>query len=118
MCSIRPNVVWALDFQFDQTSEGRMLKILNVVDEFTREAGIAEADRPGLDLGRKAVLGGRLGEGLGLDYQAAVEVGEAPRNEQRVHPCSPCHPTSCRMGFDHPDDHPDDPSEFFWSRLD
>jgi putative transposase len=33
-----PNVVWALDFQFDQTSEGRMLKFLNVVDEFTREA--------------------------------------------------------------------------------
>ncbi len=29
-CPIRPNVVWALDFQFDQTS-GRMLKILNVV---------------------------------------------------------------------------------------
>jgi putative transposase len=38
MCSIRPNVVWALDVQFDQTSEGRMLKFLNVVDEFTREA--------------------------------------------------------------------------------
>jgi len=33
-----PNVVWALDFQFDQTSEGRMLTFLNVVDEFTREA--------------------------------------------------------------------------------
>ena len=35
---IRPNVVWAMDFQFDQTSDGRTLKILNVVDEFTREA--------------------------------------------------------------------------------
>ena len=29
-CPICPNVVWALDFQFDQTSDGRMLKILNV----------------------------------------------------------------------------------------
>jgi putative transposase len=38
MCSIRPNVVWALDFQFDQTSEGRMLKFLNVVDEFIAQA--------------------------------------------------------------------------------
>jgi putative transposase len=38
MSPIRPNVVWALDFQFDQTSDGRMLKILNVIDEFTREA--------------------------------------------------------------------------------
>jgi putative transposase len=37
MCPIRPNVVLALDFQFDQTSDGRMLKILNVIDEFTRE---------------------------------------------------------------------------------
>ena len=38
MCPIRPNLIWALDFQFDQTSDGRMLKILNVVDEFAREA--------------------------------------------------------------------------------
>jgi putative transposase len=34
----RPTVVWAMDFQFDQTRDGRMLKILNVADEFTREA--------------------------------------------------------------------------------
>jgi len=25
-CPIRPNVVWAMDFQFDQTSDGRMLE--------------------------------------------------------------------------------------------
>ena len=34
----RPNQVWALDFQFDQTADGRVLKLLNVVDEHTREA--------------------------------------------------------------------------------
>ena len=34
----RPNQVWALDFQHDQTACGRVLKLLNVVDEFTREA--------------------------------------------------------------------------------
>ncbi len=34
----RPNQVWAFDFQFDQTADGRVLKLLNVVDEFTREA--------------------------------------------------------------------------------
>jgi putative transposase len=33
-----PNHVWALDFQFDQTADGRVLKLLHVVDEFTREA--------------------------------------------------------------------------------
>ena len=34
----RPNQVWAFDFQFDQTADGRALKLLNIVDEFTREA--------------------------------------------------------------------------------
>jgi putative transposase len=38
MSPIRPNVLWALDFQFDQTRDGRMLKLLNVIDEHTREA--------------------------------------------------------------------------------
>jgi putative transposase len=34
----RSNHVWALDFQFDTTSDGRTLKLLHVVDEYTREA--------------------------------------------------------------------------------
>jgi putative transposase len=34
----RPDHVWALDFQFDQTADGWILKLLHVVDEFTREA--------------------------------------------------------------------------------
>ena len=34
----RPDHVWAIDFQFDQTLAGRQVKLLNVVDEFTREA--------------------------------------------------------------------------------
>ena len=34
----RPGQLWALDFQFDQTADGRTLKLLNIVDEFTREA--------------------------------------------------------------------------------
>lgn len=33
-----PNHVWALDFQHDATTDGRELKLLNIVDEFTREA--------------------------------------------------------------------------------
>ena len=45
MCPIRPNVVWAMDFQFDQTSDGKMLKILNVVDELTREALACDVER-------------------------------------------------------------------------
>ena len=34
----RPDHVWAFDFQFDVTQDGRMVKLLYVVDEFTREA--------------------------------------------------------------------------------
>jgi putative transposase len=33
-----PNEVWALDYQHDQTADGRVIRLLNVVDEFTREA--------------------------------------------------------------------------------
>lgn len=33
-----PNQVWAIDFQFDETADGRRLKLLNIVDEHTREA--------------------------------------------------------------------------------
>lgn len=32
-----PNVVWAVDFQFDSDSRGRAIKICSVVDEHTRE---------------------------------------------------------------------------------
>ncbi len=43
--SERPNQLWAMDFQYDQTADGRMLRFLNVVDEFTREALIMQAGR-------------------------------------------------------------------------
>lgn len=45
MCPIRPNVLWALDFQFDTTVDNRTLKLLNVVDEFTRECPAIVVDR-------------------------------------------------------------------------
>lgn len=45
MCPIRPNVIWAMDFQFDTTADGRTLKMLNVIDEFTRQALAIHVDR-------------------------------------------------------------------------
>jgi putative transposase len=42
---IRPGVVWALDFQFDQTADGRMLKLLNVIDEYSRECLAIDVER-------------------------------------------------------------------------
>lgn len=37
--------MWALAFQFDQTADGRTLKLLHIVDEFTREALAMECQR-------------------------------------------------------------------------
>ena len=38
LSAAHPNHVWAIDFQFDETADLRRLKLLNIVDEFTREA--------------------------------------------------------------------------------
>ena len=38
MCPVAPNALWALDFQFDATIDGRQVKLLNIIDEYTREA--------------------------------------------------------------------------------
>ncbi len=43
--AVRPNHVWALDFQADETADGRALRLLNVVDEFTREALAMDCER-------------------------------------------------------------------------
>ena len=32
-----PNTVWAVDFQFDATTDGRPIKLVSIVDEHTRE---------------------------------------------------------------------------------
>ena len=39
------NEVWSYDFLFDQTADGRPLKILPIVDEFTRECLVMLAGR-------------------------------------------------------------------------
>jgi transposase InsO family protein len=45
MSLICPNALWAMDFQFDTTIDGRTIKLLNVIDEFTREALATETHR-------------------------------------------------------------------------
>lgn len=45
MSPIRPTAIWAMDFQFDTTADGRTMNMLNVIDEFTREALAIEVDR-------------------------------------------------------------------------
>jgi putative transposase len=43
--AVKPNEVWAYDFVFDQTRDGRRLKILVITDEFTRECLAVEVRR-------------------------------------------------------------------------
>jgi putative transposase len=45
LCAEHKDHVWALDYQFDQTADGRKIKVLSVVDEFTREALTMKCDR-------------------------------------------------------------------------
>lgn len=40
-----PNHVWSIDFIFDRTENGRPLKVLSVIDEFTRECIALEVHR-------------------------------------------------------------------------
>ena len=43
--AVRPNHVWTYDFVFDTTQDGRKLKFLTLVDEFTRESLAIEVGR-------------------------------------------------------------------------
>jgi putative transposase len=45
LCALRPNHVWAIDFQFDETADCRRLKLANIVDEYTREALVMRVGR-------------------------------------------------------------------------
>jgi putative transposase len=57
-----PNRVWAVDFQFDVTTNGRPIKIVSIIDEHTREClgGLVERSITGENL--IAELGRRAGQ--------------------------------------------------------
>ena len=76
MSPIRPNVIWAMDFQFDTTAHGRTLKMLNVIVEFTREALAIEVDRS-IDADGVHELDGGIREVGHLRRFDAERVGEA-----------------------------------------
>ena len=51
-----PNQMWTIDFQFDHTADGWTVMILNVTDEFTREAHATNTARLITAAGTTAVL--------------------------------------------------------------
>ena len=71
----RPNQVWAFDFQFDQTADGRVLKLLNMVDEFTRESLVMLVAR---SIDADTVVGGAGAAGLRAWRPGAFEVDNGP----------------------------------------
>ena len=83
-----PNHVWAYDFVFDRTSDGRKLRMLTVVDEYTRECLAIEIRRlfplpDGTGYLRvfpaKILDGGRY-----LVRSLASPLGNAPRSRTRT----------------------------------
>ena len=42
----RPNQRWSMDFMSDRLADGRAFRVLTLVDQFSRECPLLEADRP------------------------------------------------------------------------
>ena len=90
--------MWALDFQFDQTADGRVLKLLNVVDEFTREALAMHVAR-GIDADQTVTVLERLAAQRGApthvrcdngpELTAAVLIMVRGRGYERITPAAP-----------------------------
>lgn len=70
----RPNHVWTLDYQHDATDDGRELKFLNVVDEFTREALAIEVDHS-IDAEETMAVLGRLAAERGAPANLRTDNG-------------------------------------------
>ena len=94
-----PNVVWAVDFQFDATTDGRPIKIMCIVDDHTRECLgglvehnitgphlIDELDRLAVDRRYPAVL--RCDNGPELACAAMADWGWRTRRPA-LHPTRP-----------------------------
>lgn len=73
LSATHPNHVWAIDYQFDVTWEGRTLKILHITDEYTREslsdlvAYSIDADATVAELDRIAAVRGTYPECIRMD---------------------------------------------------
>jgi transposase InsO family protein len=88
----RPGQVWALDFQFDTTSDGRILKLLHVVDEHTREALAVEVARR-IDADRTVSVLERVvatrGCSTGVASQARARATSSPAHPGRTRSWNP-----------------------------
>lgn len=51
-----PNEVWSMDFVFDRTAEGRVMKCRTVVDDAKHEVFVTEVERTISSMGVKCVM--------------------------------------------------------------
>lgn len=75
---VRPvaaNQVWSMDFVFDRTAEGRVIKCLTIVDDATHEAVTIEVERAISGLGVTRVLD-RLAHSRGLPQVIRTDNGK------------------------------------------
>jgi putative transposase len=85
--------VWAVDFPFDATTDGRPVKIVSIVDEHTREClgGLVERSITGEDL---------LDEldriAAGRSYPAVLRCDNGPSWPARPWPTGPAEVSGCR----------------------
>jgi putative transposase len=85
MCLIRPNALWALDFQFDVTVDGRTIKLLNVIDEFTRECPAIVVGRS-IDADAVVALLDRLAAQRGSPGFLRCDIHTQPRGDRSSSP--------------------------------
>ena len=103
MCPIAPNALWALDFQFDHTIDHRQVKMLNVIDEFTREClaivvdHSIDADDVVAVLDRLAVERGRAPAFVRFDNGPSSSSTSSPTGAGSTAP-SACSSTPARRG--------------------
>jgi transposase InsO family protein len=71
----RPDQVWALDYQFDVTATGRTIKILHVVDEFTRESLATSSTTPSTPMPLAPAWTRSSGNAAGTPSSSAATTG-------------------------------------------
>lgn len=74
MVPIRPNLIWATDFEFDTLAAGRTIKLLSIIDEYARECLAIEIDHS-IDADQVVALLDRLALTLGTPVYVRLDNG-------------------------------------------
>jgi putative transposase len=100
---VAPNIRWSMDFMFDRLIDGRIIKLFNVIDDFSREGLTIDIDtsissqRVTHVLERLELIRGVLPESIVLDngpeFRSQVLFGWAQKNNVHLDYIQPGKPT-------------------------